>query len=132
MTMDPPPETPGQATRHIPIWRAFGRVIRGNFGEVSISGGAIVGKIQPPTGSWSLTRHEETQPDEPARYTLRAVLSYVNPAFINNESFPKKITVSMVRGQKLRLVLPDPKRLGAQGRSLLIDGVTVEGDSEKE
>lgn len=125
------PERPGQATRRIPIWRAFGKVIRGNHGEITISGGAIVAKIFPPDGSWSLQRHEDTGPDEPAQYVLRAVLSYVNPHFINNEALTKRMTVSMLRGQKLRLVLPDPRRMGVKGLSLLIDGVMIE-DPQKE
>lgn len=97
--------------------------ISGIYGEVTIpSIGLHIGTME----DWTLTRREETPPGL-GEWNLRAVFSYVNTFAFNSEDWKKEIRITLGdkrRGKQYRLE-PTNGRTVLDGRSLLIEGVTL-------
>lgn len=102
------------------------RRIEGREGEVTIpSLGAIVAKIEAPTGKWTLVRREEGPAGESAVFSLHAVFSYVNEGLFKNEAFKKKFIVTIAKGKQYRLQQRPGGKTELSGRSLLMEGVEL-------
>jgi len=98
--------------------------LRGREAEVTIpSLSAVVARIEPPEGEWSLRRDEAKQGEAP-RWLFHAVFSYVNPLLFNDDRFTKRFTVRISRTKQYRLEFPEGQMV-LQGRSLLSKGVTL-------
>lgn len=98
--------------------------LRGREAEVTIpSLSAVVAKIEPPEGQWSLRREDAKQGETPL-WHFHAVFSYVNPLLFNDERFKKRFVVRISRTKQYRLEFPEGQMV-LQGRSLLSRGVTL-------
>lgn len=97
--------------------------ITGIYGEVTIPS---IGLTIATMGDWTLLRREETTP-ELGEWDLRAVFSYVNAYAFGAEEWKKEIRITIGdkrRGKQYRLD-PTIGRTVLEGRSLLIEGVTL-------
>lgn len=98
--------------------------LRGTQGQVTIpSLGAVIGTIEPPKGYWTLRRREDRPPSEGV-FRLHAVFSYLNPD-LWDAPFGREIYVTLARGKQYRLDVVENERTVLEGRSLLIEGVTL-------
>ena len=82
--------------------------------------GLLIGEF----ASWDLTRREEIPPGKGA-YTLRASFLHVSDWLFNDQSLAKRIVIEIGRGKQYRLIPDDDARTELDGRSLLIEGVTL-------
>ena len=104
----------------------FVRKIEGREGEVTIPAlGAIVGKIEAPTGNWKLIRREEGPAGERAVFSLHAVFSYLNEPLFRNDGFKKRFVITIAKGKQYRLEQRPSGRTELNGRSLLMEEVQL-------
>jgi hypothetical protein len=107
--------------------------VRGRHGEVTVVGiGAVIGRFDGEGGFWELTalEPEKQEKGKPIIYRLRAVLSYVNPAFWEatkadgTPRFKKRVVLRV--GQNLfRIDVADGQRMELHGRVLQSEGVIL-------
>ena len=82
--------------------------------------GAKVGEF----ATWTLKRRGDTG-QEAALYDLRASFSFVSKALWDDEEYPKRVLVNLSRTVQYRLDQVPGMRTDLQGKSLLIEGVTL-------
>lgn len=98
----------------------------------STQGNGFKGKVDVPAvglligemSSWELTRREEVEPGK-GIYDLRASFESIAEWMFNDPSLPRRIVIEIGRGQQYRLEADDDARTVLDGRSLLIEGVTL-------
>jgi hypothetical protein len=99
--------------------------LRGDRGQVTIpSLGAVIGIIEPPKGSWSLRREEESRPGLGDVFLLRVVFSYLNRPMWDSP-FEKVFTVRLGKHKQFRLTQIEGERTVLEGLSLLREGVQL-------
>ena len=82
--------------------------------------GAKVGELN----QWTLQRRGDTGPDA-GLYDLHAVLSFVSTALWEDADYEKRVVVSLNPSKQYRLEQAPGMRTVLEGRSLLIEGVTI-------
>lgn len=96
----------------------FLRSVTGREGKVMIPAlGAVAGTIS----YWSLTRREESTPENPGAMTLRASLSYKGPLF-EEESLIKEVILELSRNKHYRVC---SGRMAVEGDTLVMEGVEL-------
>ncbi len=96
----------------------FVRSMTGREGKVVIPAlGAVAGTIS----YWSLTRREESTPDNPGVMTLRASLSYKGPLF-DEEGLAKEVVLELSRNKHYRVC---HGRMAVEGMSLVMEEVEL-------
>lgn len=108
--------------------------IRGGRGEVTIPAlGAVVARIDRASGGWweVSVREDDRKPGEPASYRLRALFTYLNPAFLTDPEYKKEFVVWLTNAKRFKVEWPGSERMALSGRTLSVErGVTlVELDS---
>jgi hypothetical protein len=73
---------------------------------------------------WTLTRRAEDGP-EAGLYDFNAALSFVNPALWQDDDYEKTISIVIARGRTYRLKQEPGFRRVLQGKSLLMEGVSL-------
>lgn len=84
--------------------------------------GAKVGELQ----SWTLTRRGDEGPDA-GLYNLHAVFSFVVDALWDDAEYTKRIVLSISPSRQYRLEQALGFATVREGKSLLIEGVTIHG-----
>ena len=105
----------------------FASNVTGREGEIRIPGlGAVIGQLM----KWSLVR--EVVGDTPTgKYIFRADLKYINQALFNDTDYLPQVIITTAHDRKkgtkrqYRLELADGRRPKLNGRSLLMEGVTL-------
>jgi hypothetical protein len=89
----------------------------GRDGEITIPGlGAVVGIMH----KWTLQRSEERTSGTP-KWTLQAVLSYVNPSLMANDLIEKSFTCVLNKTTKIKLC--EYTSIKLEGTQLVVEGV---------
>lgn len=73
---------------------------------------------------WTLQRRGDTGPDA-ALFDLRASFSFVSKALWEDEEYDKRIVVNLSTTKQYRLEQAPGMRTVLQGKSLLMEGVTL-------
>lgn len=101
--------------------RGIFKQIQGKEGRITIPGlGALVGTFT----SWTLTRRGE-EGRESERYDLRGVLSFVNRALFEDESYTKSVEVILSKSVSVRLQEEPDTKATLNGRALTMEGVRL-------
>ena len=104
------------------------KLLKGGRGEVTIpSLGAVVARIDRAAGGWweVTLREDDRKPGEPASYRLRALFTYLNAAFLEDEAYQKEFIV-WLGGKRFKVEWPGSERMALSGRSLSVErGVTL-------
>jgi len=87
--------------------------------------GAKVGEIK----TWTLQRRGDEGPDA-GLYDLHAVLSFMSEALWNDDEYTKRVVVNISPFRQYRLEQIPGMRTVLTGRSLLIEGVTLNGTDD--
>jgi len=74
--------------------------------------------------SWTLTRRGDEGPDADL-YDLRALFTYVSEALWNDPDYTKRIVLNLNPNKQYRLQQAEGFRTVRDGRSLLMEGVTI-------
>jgi len=88
--------------------------------------GAKVGEL----ANWTLQRRGDTG-REAGLYDLHASLSFLSDALWDDPEYPKRIVVSLSPTQQYRLEQEDGFKTVREGRSLLMEGVTIHDVASK-
>jgi hypothetical protein len=100
---------------------AIFRKIDGRYGRIEVPFlGALIGNIN----SWTLTRRADRGPDSEL-FDLHAALSFVNEAMFHDPDYEKVVFVRGGKGQEYRLEQVSGQRTVLQGRSLIMERVTL-------
>ena len=98
--------------------------LRGDRGQVTIpSLGAVIATIEPPKGSWTLRREEESSPQGDV-FILRVVFSYLNP-HLWDSPYQKEFIVRVGKHKQFRLTQAEGEKTVLEGLSLLMEGVSL-------
>ena len=101
--------------------RSIFRQITGREGQITIDDfGVVVGSMS----MWTLTRRQEEGP-EAHLYDLNAAFEFVNPALWDDADYVKTVSIVIARGKSYRLVQEPGFRCVLQGKSLLMEGVSL-------
>jgi len=93
----------------------------GQHGKIDVpTVGLLIGEMT----SWNLERREEVPPGKGA-YVLRAAFATLSEWMFSDPALSHRIVIEIGRGQQYRLEPDDDARTVLDGRSLLIEGVTL-------
>jgi len=87
--------------------------------------GAKVGEFS----SWTLQRRGDEGPDS-GLYDLHAVLSFISEALWEDDEYKKRIVINISPAKQYRLEQVPGMRTVLTGRSLLIEGVTLNAPTD--
>ena len=98
--------------------------LSGTQGQITIPAlGAVIAYIEEPTGRWTLRRREDAPP-ESGVFRLHVVFSHINP-HLWDSPYQKEFRITLNRGKQYRLESVAGERTVLDGRSLLMEGVTL-------
>lgn len=104
------------------IKRLYSQPGTGPTGKIDVPAvGVLVGEMD----SWDLTMREGVPPGKGV-YTFRASFLHISAWMFNDPNLVKRIIIEIGRGQQYRLIPDDDARTELDGRSLLIEGVTLD------
>jgi hypothetical protein len=83
-----------------------------------------VGLLIAEITAWDLKRREDGPPGK-GEYVLRASFSYISEWMFNDPGIDHRIIIEIGRGQQYRLEPDNDARTVLDGRSLLIEGITI-------
>ena len=103
------------------IKKLYSTAGNGPTGKIDVPGlGLLVGEM----ASWDLTMREPVPPGKGA-YVLRASFLHVSDWMFRDDNLVKRIVIEIGRGKQYRLIPDDDARTELDGRSLLVEGVTL-------
>lgn len=101
--------------------RGIFKTLRGNEGKVTVPHlGALVGTFT----SWNLERRGD-EGEEAELYNLAGVLSFVNKALFEDDSFEKSVEVRLSKSLSIRLKTEERTKTALNGRALVMEGVRL-------
>lgn len=100
--------------------------LRGDRGKIEIpSLGAVIAVIEPPNGRWNLRREEESHPGDGSEFILHAVFSYDVNRALWDSPYEKEFTIRLGKHKQFRLTQTEGGKTVLEGRSLLMEGVSL-------
>jgi hypothetical protein len=101
------------------VGRGIFKTLRGTEGKVTVPHlGALVGTFT----SWNLERRGD-EGEDAELYNLHGVLSFVNKALFEDDSYEKSVEVRLSKNLSIRLRSAEGTKTALNGRALVMEGV---------